>query len=63
MGGTVHELEQKDLFWQVQSEAAKAAQQLLDEARLRADYDLTRREILRRLKAEKEAAEVSGEGR
>ena len=27
-----------------------------DEARLRADYDLTRREILRRLKAEREAA-------
>lgn len=34
-----------------------------DEALLRADYDLTRREILRRLKAEKEAADVSGEGR
>lgn len=34
-----------------------------DEARLRADYDLTRREILRRLKAEKEASEVRREGR
>ena len=34
MAGTVHELEQKDLFWQVQSEAAKAAQQLVDQARL-----------------------------
>ena len=32
MAGVVHELEQKDLFWQVQSEAAKAAQQLMDEA-------------------------------
>ena len=31
MAGTVHELEQKDLFWQVQSEAAKAAQQLVDQ--------------------------------
>ena len=36
MGGVVHELEQKDLFWQVQDEAAKAAQQLMDEAHLRA---------------------------
>ena len=36
MGGGVHELEQKDLFWQVQDEAAKAAQQLMDEAHLRA---------------------------
>ena len=35
MAGTVHELEQKDLFWQVQSEAARAAQQLIDEAHLR----------------------------
>ena len=35
MAGTVHELEQKDLFWQVQSEAAKAAQQLVDQAHLR----------------------------
>ena len=34
MAGVVHELEQKDLFWQVQSEAAKAAQQLMDEAHL-----------------------------
>ena len=34
MAGTVHELEQKDLFWQVQSEAAKAAQQLVDQAHL-----------------------------
>ena len=34
MAGTVHELEQKDLFWQVQSEAARAAQQLIDEAHL-----------------------------
>ena len=36
MGGVVHELEQKDLFWQVQDEAAKAAQQLMDEAHLHA---------------------------
>ena len=35
MAGTVHELEQKDLFWQVQSEAARAAQQLIEEAHLR----------------------------
>ena len=35
MAGTVHELEQKDLFWQVQSAAARAAQQLIDEAHLR----------------------------
>ena len=28
-------MEQKDLFWQVQSEAAKAAQQLVDQAHLR----------------------------
>ena len=35
MAGTVHELEQKDLFWQVQSETARAAQQLIDEAHLR----------------------------
>ena len=35
MAGTVHELEQKDLFWQVQSEAARAAQQLIEAAHLR----------------------------
>ena len=34
MAGTVHELEQKDLFWQVQSEAARAAQQLIEAAHL-----------------------------
>ena len=34
MAGTVHDLEQKDLFWQVQSEATKAAQQLVDQAHL-----------------------------
>lgn len=34
-----------------------------DEARLRADYDLTLREITRRLKAEKEAAEIRKAGR
>ena len=34
MAGVVHELEKKELFWQVQSEAAKAAQQLLDTAHL-----------------------------
>ena len=36
MAGIVHDLEQKDLFWQVQGEAAKAAQQLIDQAHLRA---------------------------
>lgn len=35
MAGTVHELEQKDLFWQVQNEAARAAQQLIEAAHLR----------------------------
>ena len=36
MAGIVHDLEQKDLFWQVQGEVAKAAQQLIDQAHLRA---------------------------
>ena len=39
MAGVVHELEKKELFWQVQSEAAKAAQQLLDaDAALRQEH-------------------------
>lgn len=34
MAGVVHELEKKDLHWQVQTEAARAAEQLVEEAHL-----------------------------